>query len=109
MITLKSIRTVSSSPSYTRGNQLYKQRKVLDFEKTEDREMLYLSANVIGSTEVPQAINTMFISSITRKRRLLRTTSANVKLGRPIPVCASTVSPLHWKNFILTLLPDRFP
>lgn len=50
MITLKSIRTVSSSPSYTRGNQLYKQRKVLDFEKTEDREMLYLSANVTGSS-----------------------------------------------------------
>ena len=49
MISLKSIRTSASSASYTRGNQVYKQGKVQDLHKTEDREVIYVSANVDGS------------------------------------------------------------
>ena len=49
MITLKSIREKTGSASYTRGNQVYKQGKVLRLEKTEDREMIWLTAEVEGS------------------------------------------------------------
>ena len=49
MISLKSIRTSASSASYTRGNQVYKQGKVQDLQKTEDQEVIYVSANVDGS------------------------------------------------------------
>lgn len=49
MISLKSIRTSASSASYTRGNQVYKQGKVQDLHKTEDQEVIYVSANVDGS------------------------------------------------------------
>lgn len=49
MFSLKSIRVAANSASYTRGNQVYKQGKVQDLEKTEDRENIYVSANVKGS------------------------------------------------------------
>lgn len=49
MITLKAIRTISSAPSYTRGNQIYKQQKVLNFEKKEDNSKILLTADVKGS------------------------------------------------------------
>ena len=49
MVTLKAIRTAANSASYTRGNQVYKQGKVLDFQRTEDKKSIELWASVEGS------------------------------------------------------------
>ena len=49
MISLKSIRTASSPQSYTRGNQVYKQGKILGFEETGDGTFIRYDAAVAGS------------------------------------------------------------
>lgn len=49
MISLKSIRTAANAASYTRGNQVYKRNKVFNFQRTEDRDTIELSADVEGS------------------------------------------------------------
>ncbi len=49
MITLSSIRSISSSPAYTRGNQLYKGRKIIRFKHSSDHERSRVEADVTGS------------------------------------------------------------
>ena len=79
MISLKSIRTSASSASYTRGNQVYKQGKVQDLHKTEDREVIYVSANVDGFyhersvfTPKSQEILTILEQYVLHEREVMR-------------------------------------
>ncbi len=49
MISLKSIRTAADSAPYTRGNQIYKQGKILYFYMTKNRDTIEVTADVQGS------------------------------------------------------------
>lgn len=49
MIELKAIRSASSAQSYTRGNQVYKNRKIYAVKTEQAREMLEISAMAEGS------------------------------------------------------------
>lgn len=49
MITLNAIRSVCSAPAYTRGNQVYKGGRVGDWRSEEDRDRIWMTAEVEGS------------------------------------------------------------
>ena len=49
MITLNAIRSRCSAPAYTRGNQVYKGGKVGDRRSEEDRDRIWIKAEVEGS------------------------------------------------------------
>lgn len=49
MISLKPIRSAASSMAYTRGNQVYKSGKILEFKVRPDRDYLHVDAVVRGS------------------------------------------------------------
>lgn len=49
MISLKPIRESASPPAYTRGNQIFKQGKILDFQVEEEGGLLVAKARVTGS------------------------------------------------------------
>ncbi len=49
MITLNAIRSRCSAPAYTRGNQVYKGGKVGDWRSEEDRDRIWIKAEVEGS------------------------------------------------------------
>lgn len=49
MITLSAIRSNSGAAAYTRGNQVYKGRKIIRFKKTDEGEKTRLEAEVEGS------------------------------------------------------------
>lgn len=60
MITLSSIRRISKSAAYAKGNQLYKSGKIVRYHYTDDHERTQVDADVTGSYGNQYQVNLIY-------------------------------------------------